>query len=436
MADVIVMKDMVKNNSINLLEDHIFQFDFLDGDFSKLPESLLKIINDKEERKKLIVYINPPYAEATNAKTVAWTWKNKAWTSIKNKTYKKYKWVLWNASNELYAQFLIRIYKEIPWCKIANFSKLKNLLSQNFWDFRNIFLPELERLFIAPWKTFDNVTGNFPIWFFIWDGERTKRFDWINADIYDKNWDYMWTRFFNVDDDRANINKRIKLYDKQTSKDIIWYLWNPAPDFQHNKQMYISYKKWIEHFNFFAIDHTNIIPACVYFSVRQCIIGNRTNDRDQFFEPTNEWENDEEFQNNCLIFTIFHGQNRITSREKDNNYRIPFKEAEVDARERFAVSFMYDFCNNRQFSPEAINVLEAWKKLRKYYHNNCKGEYLVNASYYEIREYFQWRDNSWKMKNSSDDSEYLKLLWELKSKMNLLAIKISEKVYKYRFLNK
>jgi hypothetical protein len=58
------MKDMIKNKSINLLENHVFQFDFLNDDFSKLPQSLQDIINDEGKGKKLIIYINPPYAEA------------------------------------------------------------------------------------------------------------------------------------------------------------------------------------------------------------------------------------------------------------------------------------------------------------------------------------------------------------------------------------
>jgi hypothetical protein len=65
------MKDMIKNKTINLLENHVFQFDFLNDEFSKLPQNLQDIIKDEEKRKKLIIYINPPYAEATNAKTVA-----------------------------------------------------------------------------------------------------------------------------------------------------------------------------------------------------------------------------------------------------------------------------------------------------------------------------------------------------------------------------
>ncbi|MCZ9840627.1 hypothetical protein OFP66_14575, partial [Brachyspira hyodysenteriae] len=57
------MKDRIKNGA-NLLEANVFQFDFLNDDFDKCPEALREIINDEEKRKKLLIFINPPYAEA------------------------------------------------------------------------------------------------------------------------------------------------------------------------------------------------------------------------------------------------------------------------------------------------------------------------------------------------------------------------------------
>jgi hypothetical protein len=47
MADVNVMKERIKNGA-NLLEDHVFQFDFMNDDFTKLPQELQNIINDPE----------------------------------------------------------------------------------------------------------------------------------------------------------------------------------------------------------------------------------------------------------------------------------------------------------------------------------------------------------------------------------------------------
>jgi hypothetical protein len=100
--------------------------------------------------------------------------------------HRKYASNLGNARNELFAQFLMRIYKEIPNCKIANFSKLKNLQGTNFEQFRKCFLAKPEKIFIVPGNTFDNVTGQFPIGFFIWNNEKKEQFSKITSDIYNK----------------------------------------------------------------------------------------------------------------------------------------------------------------------------------------------------------------------------------------------------------
>ncbi len=87
-ADVNVMKS--ENNG--LLENHIFQFDFLNDDLygEKVPESLKEILRDEEKRKKLIIYINPPYAEAGTTRQRTGTGENKAGTATGNMVHKKY----------------------------------------------------------------------------------------------------------------------------------------------------------------------------------------------------------------------------------------------------------------------------------------------------------------------------------------------------------
>jgi hypothetical protein len=54
------------DHGANLLKAHVFQFDFLNDDFTKLPPPLQDIINNPEKRKKLVMYINPPYAEVSS----------------------------------------------------------------------------------------------------------------------------------------------------------------------------------------------------------------------------------------------------------------------------------------------------------------------------------------------------------------------------------
>ena len=52
-ADVDVMKERIKNGSANLLDEHVFQFDFLNDSFDKLPTRLKEIIDNEELRKDL-----------------------------------------------------------------------------------------------------------------------------------------------------------------------------------------------------------------------------------------------------------------------------------------------------------------------------------------------------------------------------------------------
>ena len=107
------MKDRIKNGA-NLLEDHVFQFDFLNDDFTKLPSALQAIVNDPEKRKKLVIYINPPYAEVSSKDI-----KGKVGVNL-TKVHKQYSHVLGTAGRELFAQFLIRIYAESSTEQTAN----------------------------------------------------------------------------------------------------------------------------------------------------------------------------------------------------------------------------------------------------------------------------------------------------------------------------
>jgi len=450
--DVEVMKDRIKNGA-NLLESHVFQFDFLNDDFSKLPEGLLEIINDPEKRKKLVIYINPPYAEAASAKTVTGTGKNKAKTATNNKIYLKYKNEIGNASNEIFAQFLIRIYMEIPDCIIAHFSTLKAIQSNNFKIFRNVFQAKLCKLFVVPAFTFDNVKGNFPIGFQFYDSSKQETFNYIIADVYDESRNFIGTKKFSTYNDSVFLNKWLILY-RHKYQPIAKLIYN-SNDFQHQNRIRIT--------NFetivlggdgkFTIDKSNLVISCIYFSVRQCIEATWLNDRDQFLYPNDGWQTDTEFQNDCLAFTLFHTQNYITSKEGINHW-IPFTEDEVNARDKFDSHFMTDFIQGKiktndentifansekqntplVFSNEAKAVFDAGRELWRYYHSQPNSN--PNASYYDIREYFQGRDEKGKMKNKSDDKKYMELLSNLKDAIAVLAKKIEQKVYEYGFLMK
>ena len=119
--DVDVMIDRIANGWA-MAENHVFQMDFLNDDFTKCPEELQEILNDPEKRKKLVIYINPPYAEAASRITVTGKGENKTDVAVQYKTYSKYLNKIGIAGRELFAQFFIKIFYEISGCVLAEFS--------------------------------------------------------------------------------------------------------------------------------------------------------------------------------------------------------------------------------------------------------------------------------------------------------------------------
>ena len=453
-ADVEVMRDRIQNGA-NLLESHVFQFDFLNDDFTKLPEGLQEIINDAEKRKKLVVYINPPYAEATTSRTVTGTGSNKAGTAISNKTYQKYKGVMGKASNELFTQFLIRIYKEIPLSSIANFSTLKNLQSTNFSVFRDQFRAKLEKIFLVPADTFDNVQGAFPIGFFVWNGQKEERFTEVLANVYDQQGKLIGKKgiYGNLPE---SINKWFVQFQSKSTTPIA-ILTNYPPDFQNQNKVFIQNKPSARSGPLKLVSD-NLIPLSIYFSVRHCIEATWLNDRDQFLFPNESWKTDKEFQADCLAFTLFHGQNRISAAEGVNHW-IPFTETQVGASDKFGSNFMSRYLAGKAnsttrlpgdtlpmfeepeevygrqpivFSATAQTVYEAGLALWRYYH--AQPGVNVNASLYDIRAHFQGRNEAGRMKSSSDDEGYSQRISALRQALKLLAEKIAPKVYEHGFL--
>lgn len=441
-ADVKVMHDHIKHGA-KLLENHVFQFDFLNDDFSKLPQGLQDIINNPEKRKKLVVYINPPYAEVSSVGN-----KGKAGVN-QSKTHTKYADSIGAASRELYALFFTRIFKEIDGCILGEFSKLKALQGSAFNDFRNLFKAELLTSFIVPAWTFDNVKGNFPIGFKIWNTENKISFTSTQSDVFNENGEFIGTKTFSVAQKNEFINKWISQYKVKT--DFIGFLAGTnGNDFQQNGIVYILNKKeQMANPRGIWISSRNLIPVSIYYAVRRCVDQTWLNDRDQFLFPNNKWETDTEFQNDCLIFTLF---NTHIQTQYGVNHWIPFTEQEVNAKENFESNFMNKFINGKlniesskdlfginiqrttplNFSNEATAVLDSARELWKYYHSqpDCN----VNASLYEIREYFQGRNEAGKMKNKSSDENYKNLIGDMREKLRHLADTIKPKVYEFEFL--
>ena len=442
--DVEVMHDRIKNGA-NLLDDHVFQFDFLNDDFSALPKPLLDIINDPEKRKKLVVYLNPPYAEVSSVGE-----KGKAGVN-QSKAHDKYADKVGTAGREINVFFLSRIYSEIEGCIIGEFSKLKALQGSAFDDFRKFFKAELLNSFVVPAYTFDNVKGNFPIGFKVWNTANKITFQSTITDVYDEDGAFMGQKELVVTVKNLFINKWISAYKLRKENNFIGFLAGTnGNDFQQNGIVYILNRRdQMANPRGIWINSNNLLAVSVYYAVRKCIGQTWLNDRDQFLCPNEGWKTDTDFQNNCLVFTLFH--NGIQSSAGINHW-IPFTEQEVNARDKFDSNFMSKYIHGKlkedgnsnlfgiqknptaplEFSKEAQAVLSSGKSLWTYYHSqpNCN----VNASLYEIREFFQGRDATGKMNPRSDNEAYTDLISDVRTNMRTLIGVIVPKIYEYGFL--
>lgn len=458
-SDVDIMLERIQNGW-QMFENHIFQFDFLNDDFipqskgGKMPDALCDIINDPKKREKLVVYINPPYAEASS-----YGENSKPQVANLTECFRKFHNIVGAESlQELSAQFFIRIFKCIPNAILATFATPKFIVSEKFNKFREVFKSQFHKGFVCKSSSFDNVDSEFPIGFYVVSLDNSQELQEVTLDVMENNSNRTLSKMighktFLVVKDKSIREWRQTFYDSKSEP--IGYIIIVSPAMQSNHNTYIkenppeSYKK---KGMVASITNKNLIEFSVYMAIRQSIKPGWQNNLDQFLYPDDGWKDDKEFQSDCLVHTLFNNQNKISSHNTLNHW-IPFSEQEVGCKKEFKSHFMHDFINGRieiktertifeeettkkseklKFSEEAQAVFDAGKELWKYYHSQPNTN--PDASFYDIKMHFKGKNDKGSMNIKSKDERFCELIDELQSKLNVLAAKIAEKVYKYGFL--
>ena len=416
-----------------------FQYDYLNDDITndgkidyaltnKVPESLRKAI---AEGKKILVLINPPYAESGD------TLGNEAKTDVAStrvaESMKEYGY----ATRELFVQFITRIAQEIPNATLAMFSTLKYVNSSNFEIFREKWNAKYLGGFVVHSKAFEGLKGNFPIGFLVWSTNHnqniTKKESLIEiaTDVLDKNAISIGEKKFFcivskdflsnwINRPKANKVDVIPLKNAVTpataSKDLRGTKWADdaigclvikGPDVQNASTQSILSSGYGSAGTIFVTTQ-NLWQAAIIFAVRGLVKPTWLNDRDQFLQPnidlttfkklsnlgesSNLDTETEESEKKRII--DFKGSN-LTASANDLewngkkwsivNHFIPYTEAEVGAPDRFESDFMVEYLanlptnphraqspmrvnnSNPNLSDEANNVLEAGKKLWQAY---------------------------------------------------------------------
>ncbi len=419
-----------------------FQYDYLNDDIDwdcqfdysktgKMPLALRQAIADAKDKKPgakpILVLINPPYAEAGNASNASIsaiggqtsTKEGVAKTMAGCCMMKNYG----RSSNELFAQFMVRISQEMPHAMLASFSTLKYVNAPNFEHFRQFWKAKYLAGFVTHSKAFDGLNGNFPIGFLIWDTSKNKRIETIETTVYDKNANWVGEKqFFNIPNaqhlnvwlsrPRSNSTSVIPLKNcispasakpsvKTWADGAIAYMRCSVNDLQHASQHTALFSSAFSDGHGFYLTPQNLWQAAVIFSVRRLIKPTWLNDRDQFLQPTEPLS--PTFKADCLVWMLFNGSNLTASANglKWNdqhwnivNHFIPFTEVEVGAKGRFESAFMVDYLKDKKLSSEVQAVMATGLQVWRDYHatqfeRKIREEYKLNRAdvgWYQIRK--------------------------------------------------
>lgn len=418
-ADVDVMKA-----SQTCVGATIFQYDYLNDDVNefglidygisgKLPTALQSAItkaNAKEKgAKKILVLINPPYAEATSSDNAASRGVDRSKTGVARSRFARAGMQGYGkASNELFAQFLARIHKEIPNATVASFGKLKYVNSQAFEEFRAVWHAKYLGGFVVHSRAFDDLKGDFPIGFLIWDTSKPEPISEIVTDVLDKDANYIGDKTFtNVENSlllstwpkRPKTNGLPALPLKgavepaTTTADLRGTSWSEGAigwfncagnDLQQAQRLTMILSSGFASGRGFFVNKENLPQVAVMFAVRRLIKPTWLNDRDQFLQPNQPLS--ATFKTDCLVWTLFNEANYSAGADKlfwgGNewclvNHFIPFTEVEIGAKSAFASSFMSNYMAKMKLSPEAKSVMKEGQKLFSQYHQQKFGRKII-----------------------------------------------------------
>ncbi len=423
-----------------------FQYDYLNDDITdsgdidysltnKIPQKLRDAI---ATGKKIVVLMNPPYAEAGNRanNSILEGEENKAGVA-KTKFASSGMSDYGKASNELFVQFLARISIEMPTATVAMFSTLKYVNAPNFEKFRQKWNAKFVGGFVVHNKAFEGLGGKFPIGFLIWKTDQAAAIRTpiteISVDVLNKNAEPIGEKLFYHLPNTSSLNSwlvRPRANDEEvialkngvspsTAKiatttwadDAIGYMLCDSNDMQHAEQktsLFSSVYR-VGHDGGFYVTRENVWQAAVIFCARRLIVPTWLNDRDQFLKPSKPLS--DEFKNDCLMWMLFNRTQRTASANdlawngktwSIVNHFIPFAEDEVGAPERFESDFMVQYMRGKKFSKEALGVLDAGKALWKAYFaetdvHTVREELKLNRAdvgWYQIRKALQARNAS------------------------------------------
>jgi len=360
--------DVAIDNNINS-EAERFQYDFLnDGIINgkidiendpKLPQGLKEALLSG---KQILFLINPPYGTANEAGSNGKSKKGMALNKI-NEMMKNDDWGA--SSQQLYAQFLYRIYKlninnNI---KIAVFYKSIHFTGSSYMKFRSKFFKKFNYLdgMLFQASHFDGVSDQWGIDFSLFESKecidknnfihKLKNVnDSVITTIGEKN-------IYNIDNDlsfsdwiKRNIKKEKTIDAPQLSnslniendgigkivKDSLGYYFNISNNVMKNNQEVYILSSSARSAHGISILPINFLDVVSNFTARKIFTGkhsNWINDKDEYLAPTEEVQQSElykQYNYDSIVYSLFHSASNQSSMREVN-----YKDRKWDIKNEF-----------------------------------------------------------------------------------------------------
>lgn len=460
-----------------------FQYDYLNDDVEfvfnkdnlpfvpnwKLPKKLREELSDSNIT--WIVFINPPFATAQDAKSGGSSKKGVSKTKVELSMDKV---DAGHAKRELFAQFMFRIVNELPKnTYLGMFSTLKYLNAPDSVAYRDRhFNFKYEKGFLFHSKCFQGVTGDFPISFLIWNLSKKLEATSVEIDIANENvqsigikhlrliekkdvlnnWfarpqntnDYILPPLSNgitVKNDNTDTRHRAR-------PDFLASICSKGNDFQNAKYVAILSSPSVSA-GAFTVIKENFEKALTLHAVRKIPKPTWLNDRNQFLIP--HTEPTKSFLHDCVVWSLFANSNQTSALKNvsymGNIYQIknnffPFRIEKIkhweikdpDFRQQLSKEenrFVADWLSKKDLSDEAKLVLEKAKEVYKLFYANLNqmatNKWKIDtwdAGWYQIRRCLTEHNLA---------TEEIK---ELSKANEQLAIKILPQIEEFGFLDK
>jgi len=453
-----------------------FQYDYLNDDIAedgsidysltnKLPTALRDAI---AARKKILVLINPPYAESGSGMGGPGTGMEAAKSGVASTRMSSVMGNTGFASRELFTQFLVRISRELPGATVAMFSTLKYVNAPFFERFRSVWRAKYLGGFVVHSQAFDGVGGDFPIGFLVWDTDPEvhgfKPIGKISTTVMNRNAEPIGEKTFHSERKSSLLNewfRRVRpdsrdsiplanaiapvaetrnVGSKRWADGAIGSMYCNSCDVQHAGQTSLFSSDYCNA-GTFLVTRENLEKTAVIFAVRRVIRRTWLNNRDQFLLPSRTPTKG--FMSDCLIWMLFSSGNLTAGADGLKwggrdwslvNHFIPFTELEVGAPARFESAFMSEYIGELTLSPEAQAVMDAGKAIWRCYFDGTddwkvRTEFKLNrpdVGWYQVR-------NAIKARNVSGNASPIDFKG-FEDAYRCLGNKIRPQVYEFGFL--